>query len=178
MQATFPTAVFARLLVLLFFTALVQPAPTQTLVNHAAPTKQILFICTGNFYRSRFAECLFNQKVRAANAGWTAISRGLQIVLWQHGLSPYARRELKKRGVPVDIGAAAPKMVTQDDLDRSDYVVLLSEAEHRLPFEKRFPNYDKRKVHWWHIPDSGAMDPAKACEKMSDQIDALVKTLR
>jgi hypothetical protein len=45
-----------------------------------APQKQVLFVCTGNHYRSRFAEALFNQKARQAQLDWRALSRGLRLV--------------------------------------------------------------------------------------------------
>ncbi|MBD3320550.1 MAG: hypothetical protein GF350_05575 [Chitinivibrionales bacterium] len=37
----------------------------------------ILFLCTGNYYRSRFAEILFNTISGALELEWKAISRGV-----------------------------------------------------------------------------------------------------
>jgi protein-tyrosine phosphatase len=39
--------------------------------------RKILFLCTGNFYRSRFAEELFNHLARQKRLDWVADSRGL-----------------------------------------------------------------------------------------------------
>ena len=44
--------------------------------------KRVLFICTGNYYRSRFAEEWFNFLVRQERAlHWVADSRGLALEL-------------------------------------------------------------------------------------------------
>src|SRR2546425_4837517 len=71
--------------------------------------KQILFVCTGNYYRSRYAEALFNQKARELHLGWKAVSRGLQIMPGRGGISPVAMQELSKRGVPEDLCKGDPQ---------------------------------------------------------------------
>src|SRR5581483_539337 len=71
--------------------------------------KQVLFVCTGNYYRSRFAEAFFNQKACEARLAWRAVSRGLRLVPSQHGISSLARRELNERGVSPELSQGAPK---------------------------------------------------------------------
>ena len=44
--------------------------------------KRVLFLCTGNYYRSRFAEILFNQLAPTRGLNWRADSRGLAR-LWE-----------------------------------------------------------------------------------------------
>jgi protein-tyrosine phosphatase len=140
-----------------------------------SPQKLVLFVCTGNYYRSRFAEALFNEKAREAHLDWRAISRGLKPVPWQHGISPLARRELIKRGVPQQLFKGEPKALTQEDLEKSDSVVVMDEAEHRPMLEKQFPVRDERKIHYWHIADAGEMKYPKACEAMSRKIEELLR---
>ena len=41
--------------------------------------KTVLFLCTGNYYRSRFAEELFNHEAGRAGLYWTAQSRGFAL---------------------------------------------------------------------------------------------------
>ena len=41
--------------------------------------KTVLFLCTGNFYRSRFAEILFNSVAGKMGLAWQASSRGLAL---------------------------------------------------------------------------------------------------
>jgi protein-tyrosine phosphatase len=140
-------------------------------------TNQILFVCTGNYYRSRFAEALFNQEARVADVHWKAMSRGLVLVPSQHGISSLALRELKHRGVSTDECNGTPKPLTQEDLDQSDYIVLMDEAEHRAMFEKQFPNFDENKIHFWHILD-GRDNSAQACQLMSNNVSQLIRNLR
>lgn len=39
-----------------------------------AQEKAVLFLCTGNYYRSRFAECLFNSVAGKMGLLWAATS--------------------------------------------------------------------------------------------------------
>ena len=39
--------------------------------------KGVLFLCTGNYYRSRFAEILFNSVAGRMGLPWKAMSKGL-----------------------------------------------------------------------------------------------------
>jgi protein-tyrosine-phosphatase len=48
--------------------------------------KTVLFLCTGNYYRSRFAEVLFNSVAGKLGLSWVASSRGLALVLLQSEL--------------------------------------------------------------------------------------------
>jgi protein-tyrosine phosphatase len=41
--------------------------------------KTVLFLCTGNYYRSRFAEVLFNSVAGTMGLPWRASSRGLAL---------------------------------------------------------------------------------------------------
>jgi hypothetical protein len=43
--------------------------------------------------------------------------------------------------------------------------------------EKEFPIRDDRKIHYWHIGDTGKMSPSKACQAMSKDIEELLRTL-
>jgi protein-tyrosine phosphatase len=142
-----------------------------------AKPKQVTFVCTGNYYRSRFAEALFNQKAHAANLNWHASSRGLNLVPWQLGISHYTKEELLKRGVSKDFWSSTPKKLTRGDITASDCIILMDETEHRRVFEKNFPQSDDSKIQYWHIPDSGQLKPALACARMSTEIDQLLESL-
>ena len=142
------------------------------------PKKQVLFVCTGNHYRSRFAEALFNQKAREAHLDWMAVSRGLRLVPSQQGISSLAQRELIQRGVPQELWKGDPKALTKEDLEASNYIVLMDEAEHRPMLEKQFPVRDDHKIHYWHIGEIGKMKLPTACKAMAKDVEELLGTLK
>src|SRR5262245_31370231 len=47
--------------------------------SEVSPVYKLLFLCTGNYYRSRFAELLFNARAATHALPWQAFSRGLAI---------------------------------------------------------------------------------------------------
>jgi protein-tyrosine phosphatase len=64
------------------------------LVADDAKVKTVLFLCTGNYYRSRFAEELFNHHAERCGIGWVAHSRGLALERGTHNIgyiSPFTR---------------------------------------------------------------------------------------
>jgi protein-tyrosine-phosphatase len=52
--------------------------------------KTVLFLCTGNYYRSRFAEILFNSVAGKMGLPWRASSRGLALDRGVHNVGPMA----------------------------------------------------------------------------------------
>ena len=63
--------------------------------------KTILFLCTGNYYRSRFAEELFNHHAERAGLDWVAQSRGLALERGAHKVGPisHAHASTVARGI-------------------------------------------------------------------------------
>jgi hypothetical protein len=76
---------------------------------------RVLFICTGNYYRSRFAEAVFNHHAEALGLRWRAFSRGLAIHLVPPGfvLSPHTLEHLKARRMEVRHTAPDRRQLTQ-----------------------------------------------------------------
>src|SRR5207248_1759301 len=65
--------------------------------------KTILFLCTGNYYRSRYAEILFNWKAKESGLAWEADSRGLDPHLSNPGpMSRHTMSALGKLGIPFE----------------------------------------------------------------------------
>jgi protein-tyrosine-phosphatase len=79
--------------------------------------------------------------------------------------------------VPQDLWAGVPQSLTAEDLIKSDCIVLMDETEHRPMLEKQFPVRDDRKIHYWHIGESGRMKPSQACQEMSGDVGELLRTL-
>ena len=142
------------------------------------PNKKVFFVCTGNYYRSRFAESYFNCKAGNSALTWQAISRGLLPLPGRKGISQMAQHELAILGVPDSQTISDPQQLTRQDLQTSDYVVILDEEEHRPMMEKQFPGITLNNLHYWHIHDYPCMQPHEACSAMAAKIDILVTKFR
>src|SRR5204863_10041339 len=107
--------------------------------------KTVLFLCTGNYYRSRFAEVLFNSVAGKMGLPWRASSRGLALERGVNNVGPMAAsaiKTLEALGVCAgDDCARAPAQVTNDDLERADRVVALKQDEHLPLLRERFPDW-------------------------------------
>ncbi len=119
--------------------------------------KTVLFLCTGNYYRSRFAEILFNSVAGKMGLPWQASSRGLALERGVKNVGPIAAEaitELAARGIRSDYAVARfPAQVTMDELERADRVVALKQAEHLPLLQDRFPAWAE-KVEFWHVDDA------------------------
>ncbi len=117
--------------------------------------KSILFLCTGNYYRSRFAECLFNSVAGKMGLPWTATSKGLALERGFNNVGPISKsavQVLRALGAHGDACDRMPASATPDDLSKADRVVALKEAEHRPLLLERFPAWAE-KVEYWHVED-------------------------
>ena len=52
--------------------------------------RSVLFLCTGNYYRSRFAEIVFNSVAERMGLPWRASSRGLALGRGVNNVGPMA----------------------------------------------------------------------------------------
>jgi predicted translation initiation factor SUI1 len=117
----------------------------------------VLFLCTGNYYRSRFAEVLFNSVAARMGLPWRASSRGLALERGVDNVGPMALsaiKALEAQGIrPGDTITRMPEQVTTDDLERAAMIVALKHAEHLPLLQERFPGWVE-KVEFWHIDDA------------------------
>ena len=119
--------------------------------------RTVLFLCTGNYYRSRFAEILFNSVAGKMGLPWQASSRGLALERGVNNVGPMAVAAitaLEALGVrAAEAVARLPAQVTTDDLEGADRVVALKQAEHLPLLQERFPAWAE-KVEFWHVDDA------------------------
>src|SRR4051812_30556119 len=107
-------------------------------------TRTVLFLCTGNYYRSRHAEAVFNHHAAAAGLAWRATSRGLAIELGVFNVGPIARSTLARLpalSTPHEPYLRMPARVTDADLAAAQMVVALKEEEHRPLLLERHPGW-------------------------------------
>jgi protein-tyrosine phosphatase len=139
--------------------------------------KKILFLCTGNYYRSRFAEEYFNHVASEKGLNWEANSRGLSRNIPNpdnpgpisvHVLSALTDRSIKGKNL-----ARFPIAVTKNDLEKYDKIIALSEQEHRPMLESCFNGY-VNTITFFEVGDLPLEKPGSAIKKLATLIEMLV----
>ncbi len=138
--------------------------------------RQVLFLCTGTYYRSRFAEAYFNYHAHANEWPWRAFSRGLAIHLVDGDLSPQTHQRLLERGIPLHHTAPSRQDLTRADLAAAAHIIALKEAEHRPLMLARFPDFADR-VEYWHVDDLDFATPQKTLPAIETLVDQLAARL-
>ena len=135
--------------------------------------KHILFICTGNYYRSRFSEAVFNFLASRKNLPWRAFSRGLMIHLVDGPLSPHTAHALSVRGISPFFTAPDRQALTRADLERAALVIALKRDEHEAMMRDQFPDWADR-ITYWDVHDLDFAGPEAALPENEQKIFALV----
>jgi len=141
--------------------------------------RTILFLCTGNYYRSRFAEELFNHHALRAGLSWEATSRALAIEYGVNNvgsISPLAVKALEKRGLAARDGKRSPQQCAVVDLETADLIVALMDSEHRPLIRERFCGWEGR-VEYWQVGDVDVARPDVALTSIETEIAALIEKL-
>jgi len=134
----------------------------------------VLFVCTGNYYRSRYAELLFNA-LRVSD--WQATSRGLALSPYNQGpIWPPVLERLQQRGLAILGAIRAPLMLQDVDLERATYVIALNEPEHRPLMQQLFPAWVDQ-ITYWQIPDVNVLAADQAFDLIEREVTALTQAL-
>ncbi len=139
--------------------------------------KSVLFLCSGNYYRSRCAEILFNWAATTRRLSWRADSRGLQLHPENPGpISPHVVRFLELQGIRLAEPVRFPRQVTEADLQAADIIVAVKEVEHRPLLERDFGDWVDR-VEFWQIHDLEVWSPDEALPILAARVHDLVGRL-
>lgn len=122
-------------------------------------TKRLLFVCSGNYYRSRLAELLFNHAAEAGGLAWRAESRGLLKAGDLKGLSEHAIAYLREN----ELGHLAdeprdPLTLDVEDVTDSDLVIGMCRDEHEPMINQKFLSLARAlnkagRIRYWQIYD-------------------------
>ena len=141
--------------------------------------KVVLFLCTGNYYRSRFAEIMFNHLARRDRLDWEATSRGLALELGVGNVGPISRHALaglNTRGILLDRPVRYPLPLDGSMLTRADHIVALKQDEHLPLLQQRFPQ-DLSRFEFWQVPDLDCAPPDEALAQIENRVVALIERL-
>ena len=140
-------------------------------------TKKVLFICTGNYYRSRFAEALFNHAARRDGLAWSAFSRGLAIHLVEGDLSPHTEIALRERGIARHETGQTRISLAASDLAEASLIIALKRDEHLPLMLEHFPDWADR-ITYWSVHDVDQATPEDALGEIENLVKHLVHQLR
>jgi protein-tyrosine-phosphatase len=138
--------------------------------------RRVLFLCTGNYYRSRLAEEVFNHRAQHLGLDWRASSCALAIERGEENAGPISAHTLaalSKLKVPIKARPHFPIACTEQALESADLVIAMKESEHRPLLEARFQAWADRVVYW-HVHD---LDVAADFETTAAIVDGLVDQL-
>ena len=141
--------------------------------------RKVIFVCSANYYRSRYAEHYFNWFASQKQLDWKADSRGLMVgVPGNPGpISHFTLEALKEKGIPLEDRPRGPKPLTLADLADADLVVAVKEGEHRAMMAQQFPHWTDR-IEYWHVDDVDCAPASAALPHLEEQIDVLIERLR
>lgn len=138
--------------------------------------RTVLFLCSGNAFRSRYAELLFNQLANKYKLAWRATSRGL-MVDWMDLpaiVTNAARSALAEFEIPNEFEPA--RQVTEADLNSADLVIAVNESEHRPVFQARFAEWED-DVEFWNIQDAVLSSDSLGLPQLTPMVELLIEDL-
>jgi protein-tyrosine phosphatase len=139
----------------------------------------VLFLCTGNYYRSRFAEEYFNHLAIKQSLSCRAFSLGFRpdLVINPGTISLHALQALRARGIEPTQASRPPASVRPEDFVRHKCCIALSESEHRPIMERMFPRFAER-VRYWQVEDLLLARPESAISRIESEIHRLLDEFR
>ena len=142
----------SSLLLIASFTSVVALSQQNSTANQIQRNeKNIVFVCEHGAALSVVSAAYFNKLAGEQHLGWHAVARG---VTPQENLSVSAAAGLKKDGVPTEV--SKPQAVTQEDLDRGDYVVTFLPLPDKLVVRTPLEGWDD--VKWAPSDYNGVRD--------------------
>jgi protein-tyrosine phosphatase len=139
--------------------------------------QRVLFLCTGNYYRSRFAEIFFNWHAEQRNLAWRAESRGLAIDPANPGpLSRHTRARLEGHRIDYAEYLRFPLDLSLIDLEKAHRIVAVKRAEHFPLMQRRFPEWSER-VEFWDVHDIDCLEPDESMPVLETRVIDLLTEL-
>ncbi len=142
--------------------------------------KTILFVCTGNYYRSRLAELYFNQLAQKHKLPWKALSVGTEADQG-HNEGPISIHTIEacaEFNIPLAKPYRFPEQIAKGHLTEASTIILLNEEEHLPYLQSKFPDHINSNITSWKILDIDYEKPETAIQALMIKVDDLVETLK
>lgn len=138
--------------------------------------KTILFICTGNYYRSRYAEIFFNHLAANKQLNWQADSRGLEANTGQNigPISTFTVKHLAQQGILLKEPIRFPIQLEEKDLQEAGLIIAVNRVEHQPMMQKYFPAWAE-KITYWDVADLDITDSENALSAIERSINLLIE---
>jgi protein-tyrosine phosphatase len=137
----------------------------------------VLFVCSGNYYRSRYAEYIFNHRVQKYNGIYSAESRGIGVFKCNNEgpISKFTIEALVKKNIP----CANPRMpiqISEKDIQIADLVIGLKKTEHYHYLLENYKSYSE-KFRFWEVHDLDFATPEEAFAVIDQLVDQIFAEL-
>ena len=143
--------------------------------------KKLLFLCTGNYYRSRFSEEYFNFHMKAKNSAWTSDSMGIQRDFSGNGnigpMSEHTLRELARLNIEALGKNRMPKHVQTPHFSEFDRVIAVSLEEHKPMLDENWPGSVIDNVEYFDVEDLHIEGQETALPRLKRHLDKLIEEL-
>ena len=134
---------------------------------------RVLFVCTANIHRSRFAEEVFNHFSEKNNKGATAFSAGLRVGDYNfRKIYHPALDNLEKFNILPKRAEELSVHIKNIDLDQFDRLICMDKNEHK-PMIQSDSQLSAFKFEYWDITDMPKVDSNISLPKCYKQVEAL-----
>ena len=143
---------------------------------------KVTFVCTGNYYRSRFAESYFNYLCDILKLDYVADSYGLAIhfadeLAKEHGeVSPFSRERMNYIGIPERYFERDRKSLTKDAIENSDMVIAMDKEEHTPMIMESFPSYINQ-FNFFEVKDVFDWEPKQTLDETQKMVERMINDI-
>lgn len=141
--------------------------------------KRLLFLCTANYYRSRFSEQYFNHHARLRGLAWQADSKAItrhpQFEGVEGPMSPHSIQYLADLGLKADT-SRFPARVEDDHFDHYHRVIAASRDEHFPMMQAHFP-HRAQAIDYFTVEDLHIYGPEQAMPHLVSSLNGLLEEL-
>jgi len=140
----------------------------------------ILFLCTANYYRSRFAELYFNHLAEKEGFGLRADSAALEMEKWRSynpgDISIHTLNAMKDLGFPHLGIPRAPKQFDPSQLGTIHRCIAMCESEHRPMVLRDHPELVDQ-IEYWAVEDVEFEAVDSAIKRIRTLVESLLHEL-